>query len=72
MGLPVTRISELVRGKRGIMARSALRLGRLFDATPQFWIENGLIASELGHYDVIAKFGEGGTTTSSTSVISLS
>ena len=36
MGLPVTRVNELVRGKRGITARSALRLGRLFDTTPQF------------------------------------
>ena len=38
MGLPVTRVNELVRGKRGITARSALRLGRLFDTTPQFWM----------------------------------
>ena len=38
MGLPVTRVNELVRGKRGITARSALRLGRLFDVTPQFWM----------------------------------
>ena len=36
--MPLNRINELVRGKRGITARSALRLGRLFDTTPQFWM----------------------------------
>ena len=38
MGMPLNRVNELVRGKRGITARSALRLGRLFDTTPQFWM----------------------------------
>ena len=38
MGIPLNRVNELVRGKRGITARSALRLGRLFDTTPQFWM----------------------------------
>ena len=38
MGVPVTRVNELVRGKRGITARSALRLSRLFGTTPQFWM----------------------------------
>lgn len=38
MGLPVTRVNELVRGKRGITAKSALRLGRLLGTTPQFWM----------------------------------
>ena len=38
MSMPVNRVNELVRGKRGITARSALRLGKLFDTTPQFWM----------------------------------
>jgi addiction module HigA family antidote len=38
MSVPVTRINELVRGRRGITAKSALRLGRLFGTTPQFWM----------------------------------
>jgi len=38
MDLPVNRVNELVKGKRGITATSALRLGRLFNTTPQFWM----------------------------------
>ena len=38
MDIPVTRVNELVRGKRGITARSALRLSRLLGTTPQFWM----------------------------------
>ena len=38
MNLPVTRVNELVRGRRGVTARSALRLGRLLGTTPMFWM----------------------------------
>ena len=38
MNMPVTRVNELVRGKRGVTARSALRLGRLLGTTPMFWM----------------------------------
>ena len=38
MNMPVTRVNELVRGRRGVTARSALRLGRLLGATPVFWM----------------------------------
>lgn len=38
MNMPVTRINELVRGRRGVTARSALRLGRLLGTTPMFWM----------------------------------
>lgn len=36
--VPVTRISEIVKGRRGITADTALRLGRYFGATAQFWM----------------------------------
>ena len=36
--VPVMRISEIVNGKRGISADTALRLARYFGTTPQFWI----------------------------------
>lgn len=36
--VPVTRISEIVRGRRGVTADTALRLGRLFGTTPEFWL----------------------------------
>lgn len=36
--VPAPRISEIVRGKRGVTADTALRLGRFFGTTPQFWL----------------------------------
>lgn len=36
--VPVNRISEIVNGQRGITADTALRLGRYFGNTPQFWM----------------------------------
>jgi addiction module HigA family antidote len=36
--VPVNRVSEIVNGKRGITAGSALRLARYFNTTPQFWL----------------------------------
>jgi addiction module HigA family antidote len=35
---PVTRVSDIVRGKRAITADTALRLSRYFGTTPQFWM----------------------------------
>ncbi len=36
--VPVTRINDIVRGKRAITADTALRLSRFFGTTPQFWM----------------------------------
>ena len=36
--VPVTRISEIVRGKRGITADTALRLARLFGPSSDLWL----------------------------------
>lgn len=36
--VPQIRISEIVRGKRGITADTALRLGRYFRTSAQFWL----------------------------------
>ena len=36
--VPVTRVNDIVRGKRSITADTALRLSRYFRTTPQFWI----------------------------------
>ncbi len=38
IGVPPRRINEVVHGKRRITADTALRLGRYFGTTPQFWI----------------------------------
>jgi plasmid maintenance system antidote protein VapI len=35
----VTRISEIVRERRGITADTALRLARYFGTTPDFWMK---------------------------------
>lgn len=38
MGVPARRINEIVLGKRGITADTALRLARYFGMSPQFWM----------------------------------
>ncbi len=38
IGVPARRINEIVLGKRGVTADTALRLGRYFDMSPQFWL----------------------------------
>lgn len=38
LGIPVQRINELVRGKRGITPETAWLLSQAFDTTPEFWI----------------------------------
>jgi addiction module HigA family antidote len=32
------RINEIVRGRRGVSADTALRLARFFGTTPEFWL----------------------------------
>jgi addiction module HigA family antidote len=36
--VPVTRIAEIVRERRGITPDTALRLARYFNTTPAFWL----------------------------------
>lgn len=36
--VPVTRITEIIRERRGITADTALRLGRYFNMPPEFWM----------------------------------
>lgn len=36
--VPVTRIAEIVHKRRGITTDTAIRLGRYFGNTPQFWM----------------------------------
>lgn len=37
-GIPQTRISEVIKGKRRITADTALRLSKYFGTTPKFWL----------------------------------
>ncbi len=38
ISVPPRRINEIVHGKRSISADTALRLGRIFGISPQFWL----------------------------------
>jgi antitoxin HigA-1 len=38
LGISLNRLNEIMLGKRGITADTALRLGRLLKTSPQFWM----------------------------------
>lgn len=38
LGVPVQRINELVRGKRGVTPATAWMLAGAFGTTPEFWL----------------------------------
>lgn len=38
ISVPPRRINEIVHGERAITADTALRLGRYFNVSPQFWL----------------------------------
>ncbi len=46
LGVPARRINEIVLGKRGITADTALRLGAYFGMDAQFWL------NLQSHYDL--------------------
>ena len=46
INVPPRRINEIVHGTRAITADTALRLGRFFGISPQFWI------NLQAHYDL--------------------
>jgi addiction module HigA family antidote len=45
--VPVTRIADIVHGRRGVSGDTALRLARYFGTTPEFWM-NAQTAYDLG------------------------
>jgi addiction module HigA family antidote len=38
LGVPVQRINEVVRGKRGVTAETAWLLAQALNTTPEFWV----------------------------------
>jgi addiction module HigA family antidote len=38
IGVPVQRVNEIVRGKRGVTAQTAWLLSETFGTTPSFWV----------------------------------
>ena len=59
LGVPQNRISDILRGRRGITADTALRLARYLNTTPQVWLNlqktYELRVAELGSGKDIAK-----------------
>jgi addiction module HigA family antidote len=37
-GVPQTRISQIIHGKRGLSAETALRLAKFFGTSAEFWL----------------------------------
>jgi antitoxin HigA-1 len=48
MGISLNRLNELIRGKRGVTADTALRLAKLLKTSPEFWM-NLQVAWDLYH-----------------------
>ena len=46
LGVPSGRITDIINGRRSITADTAVRLGRYFGNSPQFWIDL------QGQYDI--------------------
>ena len=44
--IPANRLSQIVRGKRGITADTSLRLARYFGISPEYWF------NMQAHYDL--------------------
>lgn len=57
--VPAIRISEIVKGKRSISADTAIRLGRFFGTSAQFWMnlqsryDLDVAASQKDYSDII-------------------
>jgi len=59
IGVPATRVGEIVNERRGITADTALRLGRYFHMTAEFWM--GLQSDydlELARYTSLKKINQ--------------
>jgi addiction module HigA family antidote len=65
VGIPQTRVSEILKGNRRITADTALRLSRYFGNSPKFWLglqddfdieeENNFKSKELLHIKQFSK-----------------
>jgi antitoxin HigA-1 len=54
LGVPSGRITDILNGRRSITADTALRLGRYFGNSPQFWLDL------QGQYDIAVAENENG------------
>jgi antitoxin HigA-1 len=54
LGIPLNRLNEVIRGRRGITADTALRLGRMLNTSPEFWM-NLQMATDLSRAARVAE-----------------
>jgi len=52
--IPATRVSQIVNGRRGISADTAMRAARYFGTTPEFWL------NLQSRYDLLSSERSGG------------
>lgn len=38
LGVPPSRVNDIIKGRRSISADTAVRLGLFFDMSPEFWL----------------------------------
>lgn len=59
LGVPSGRVTDILNGKRGITADTAIRLGRYFGNNPQFWLnlqgQHDIAVVEREHGTAIAR-----------------
>lgn len=48
LSVPYQRVNEIVNQRRGVTTATALRLGKFFDMSPQFWL-NAQLSWDLYH-----------------------
>jgi antitoxin HigA-1 len=55
LGISRVRLSEIIRGKRGITPDTAFRLARLFGTTPEFWLG---LQTDVSLWDTLQAHGK--------------
>jgi addiction module HigA family antidote len=61
LGVPVNRLTDIIRGRRELTPDTALRLGRYFKTSPEFWLNLQMahdlsVAETNGDYEKIEPF----------------
>lgn len=59
--MPTNRLTDIVRGRRGVTADTAHRLGTFFGTSPQFWVNLQALTTSPGprqshDYSTIRRF----------------
>ena len=65
LGVSLNRLNEIVLGKRGITANTALRLARLLKTSPQLWMR---LQADWDLHQALQREGRRASSRSATSV----